>query len=162
MMHYKTYLSMFLCIGLLTACKKKTSIKVRVFNYAMNEPITDAKVTLIESQVSGGSFSGGYSCKTIDEQTVDADGYCYFDKEKLRTSSDYQYACKISYAYGRDQAYNCTPTQNSKVDVGKDNDKIIHNESFDAYVRVQYNNLLNPSMSGDSLLYHYLICFSPK
>ena len=158
----KTLLLAVVCLVALSACKKKTSIQVRVFNYAMNEPITDAKVTLIQTQVSGGLFSGGYTCKTIAEQTADANGYCYFDKEKLRMGSDYEYACKISYAYGTEQAYNCTPTQNSKVDVGKDNDKIIHNESFDAYVRVQYNNLLNPSMSGDSLLYHYLICFSPK
>ena len=90
-----TLLLAVVCLVALSACKKKTSIQVRVFNYAMNEPITDAKVTLIQSQISGGLFSGGYTCKTIDEKTVDANGYCYFDKEKLRTGGDYEYACKI-------------------------------------------------------------------
>ena len=147
----KKLIIVIVCLIVLSTCKKKTSIRVRVFNYAMNEPITDAKVTLIQSKLSGGLFSSGYTCNTIDEKMVDADGYCYFDKEKLRTNSNYQYACKISYAYGQYQSYNCTPTQNSSIEVGKENEKIIHTERFDAYVRVQINNMLSPSISGDSL-----------
>ncbi len=146
------YFKIILLIMFLSACRKKTDIKVRVYNYALGEPITDAKVVLIKTKLSGGLFSAGYDCKTIEEKTVDADGYCFFSDEKLRTDKTYQYACKIKYAYGKDVRYNCNPTENSVVIAGKTNEKILHDETFDCFFKVIYNNTLNPSISGDSLI----------
>ncbi len=153
------YFKIILLIMFLSACRKKTDIKVRVYNYALGEPITDAKVVLIKTKLSGGVFSAGYDCKTIEEKTVDADGYCFFNDEKLRTDKTYQYACKIKFAYGKETFYNCTPTENSVVLTGETNDKVLHNETFNCFFKVQYNNLLNPSQTGDSL---YVYMTSPK
>ncbi len=118
------YIFCLVFILVFTTCKKKTNIKLRVFNYAMNEPITDAKVILIESETSGSLFSAHTTCKTIAESTVDADGYCYFDNERLKKNG--QYACKVSYAYGKPQTNNCTVTQTSKITAGQNNDRILH------------------------------------
>jgi hypothetical protein len=123
-----------------------------VYNYALGEPITDAKVVLIKTKLSGGLFSAGYECKNIEEKTVDVNGYCYFEDERLRTDNTYQYACKIKYAYGKEIKYNCNPTENSVILAGKTNEKVLHDETFDCFFKVQYNNMFNPAVNGDSLI----------
>ena len=151
MIHYKTYLSILICLVLFTACKKETNIDVTVYNYAMGEPVADATVVLLEQSGTTGSGSNA-SCKVIATATTDNNGHCVFSKEKLRTSSSYQYACNVSYAYGKDQSYTCGQKSSNLLQVGKTNELTLNLSSFDAYMRVQYNNLLNPSQSGDSLI----------
>ena len=151
MIHDKTYLSVLLCIVLFTSCKKETNIDVTVYNYAMAEPVADATVVLLEQTGDAGGGSGA-SCKVIATATTDNNGHCVFSKEKLRTSSSYKYACNVSYAYGKNQTYTCGQKASNLLQVGKTNELTLNLSSFDAYIRVQYINLLNPSISGDSLI----------
>ena len=151
MIHDKTYLSVLLCIVLFTSCKKETNIDVTVYNYAMAEPVADATVVLLEQTGDAGGGSGA-SCKVIATATTDNNGHCVFSKEKLRTSSSYKYACNVSYAYGKDQTYTCGQKASNLLQVGKTNELTLNLSSFDAYVRVQINNVLNPSQVGDSLI----------
>ena len=151
MIHDKTYLSVLLCIVLFTSCKKETNIDVTVYNYAMAEPVADATVVLLEQTGDAGGGSGA-SCKVIATATTDNNGHCVFSKEKLRTSSSYKYACNVSFAYGKDQTYTCGQKASNLLQVGKTNELTLNLSTFDAYVRVQINNELNPSQSGDSLI----------
>jgi hypothetical protein len=134
-----------------TACKKETNVDVTVYNYAMGEPVADATVVLLEQSGTTGSGSNA-SCKVIATATTDNNGHCVFNKEKLSTSSSYQYACNVSNAYGKDQTYSCGQKSSNLLQVGKTNELTLNLSYFDAYIRVQYNNLLNPSQAGDSLI----------
>lgn len=125
---------------------------MQIYNYAMGEPIANAAVLLLESQVSGGVYSANSTCKIIATATTNGNGECTFDNEKLRTSNSYQYACNVSYAYGKDQAYTCGQKYGNLIQVGKTNTQVLNMSSFEAYVQVQINNVLNPSQSGDSLI----------
>jgi hypothetical protein len=97
-------------------------------------------------------FSGSSTCKTIASATTDGNGECTFDKEKLRKDKSYQYACNVSYAYGKEQFYTCGQKYGNAIQVGKPNTQILNASSFEAYVRVQVNNVLSPSSTGDSLI----------
>ena len=142
------YFSFFvLCLVCLT-CKKKTTIKVTVFNYALNEPIADAKVVLVKRKLS--SFGASYSCEEIDSKTTDAKGQCSFDREKLRTGSSYQYYFGISSAYGIQQTYPCGGKTSGFIKVGETQEQMLNVNEFDANFRVQLNNFLIPSMVNDS------------
>ena len=100
------------------SCKKETNIDVTVYNYAMGEPVADATVVLLEQSGTTGSGSTS-SCKVIATATTDNNGHCVFSKEKLRTSSSYQYACNVSNAYGKDQTYTCGQKSSNLLQVGK-------------------------------------------
>ena len=128
-------------------CKKKTTTTVLVYNYALAEPIANAKVVLVEKKGEGSDAS----CNIITSSTTDADGKCVFDQEKLRTSSNYSYYCAISEAYNTPQNYPCAGKTSGYLDVGKPNSQMLNVSIFGAYLKVQYNNLLNPSQSGDSI-----------
>jgi hypothetical protein len=127
-------------------------VHIQVYNYAMGEPIANATVLLLESRVTGGLFSGSSTCKTIASATTNGNGECTFDNEKLRKDKSYLYACNVSYAYGKDQFYTCGQKYGNAIQVGKTNTQVLNVSSFDAYVRVQINNLLSPSSTVDSLV----------
>ena len=127
-------------------CKKKTTTTILVYNYALAEPIANAKVVLVEKKGEGSDAS----CNIITSAITDADGKCVFDQEKLRTSSNYSYYCAISEAYNTPQNYPCAGKTSGYLDVGKPNSQMLNVSIFGAYLKVQYNNLLNPSQSGDS------------
>jgi hypothetical protein len=71
------YFLVGLVLLLFVACKKKTSIDVLVFNYALNEPVANAKVALIESNESG-AFASNSSCNELTTFISDAEGKCNF------------------------------------------------------------------------------------
>ena len=144
---------MFLVLASLTTCKRKTTITIRVFNPALDEYVANAKVILIErkGEGSGGFLVPAASCKEIAEVTSDANGYCSFDKERLKINNNRTYFCSIKESWGKTQFYTCAGRTSGFIDVGKTQDIILSDEA-DAYVQVQYNNALNPSVSGDSLI----------
>jgi hypothetical protein len=124
-----------------------------VFNPALDEYVANAKVILLERKGEGsGSFLvPAASCKEIAEVTSDANGYCSFDKERLKINNNRTYFCSIKESWGQTQFYTCAGRTSGFIDVGKTQDIILSDEA-DAYVQVQYNNALNPSVSGDSLI----------
>lgn len=136
---------------LLNACRKKSDIIITAYNYALAEPIANAEVIIVESSYSGNLFSASVKCKQIASATTNANGQCVFNDLKLKKNGSQQYAAKIKYSYGKSDFYNCNVTENSKVSLGN-NDLVLNSSDYDAYFRVHYNNTLNPSISGDSLI----------
>jgi hypothetical protein len=145
------YLVALLLLMSISTCKKKTTINVTVFNYAMNEPVANAKVVLVERKESG-LFTSNTSCSEIANATTDANGNCSFDNEKLRSNSSYDYFLAVSNAYGVPQSYPCGGFSAGFLSKGKQQQKTLDASSFDAYLVVQTNNVLNPSQQGDSLI----------
>ena len=137
----------------LTTCKRKTTITIKVFNPALDEYVANAKVVLIERKGEGigGFLVPAASCKEVAEATTDANGYCSFDKERLKISSNRTYFCSIKESWGKTQFYTCAGRTSGFIDVGKTQDIIVSDEA-DGNLQVQYNNLLNPSVSGDSVI----------
>ena len=82
----------------MVSCKKKTTIRVRVFNPALNEYVPNATVVLNEITDKTLFSSGG--CKEIASEVTDNDGYALFDGEKLSTSSSSKYRCGIKDSWG--------------------------------------------------------------
>jgi hypothetical protein len=142
-----------LCCALLTliTCKKKSSITVKAYNYAMGEPIANAEVIIVESKIEGGLFSATSDCKEVAHATTDANGQCVFTDLKLKKKQSVQYAAKIKYSYGKSDLYNCNVTENSEIKLGSNN-LVLNSSTYDCFFKVQYNNLLNPSQVGDSMI----------
>jgi hypothetical protein len=138
-----------LVLLLFVACKKKTNIDVIVFNYALNEPVPNANVVLIERKLN--TFSGDYDCSEIANATTNSEGECAFDEEKLRTGSKYNYYMALSDAYGQFLSYPCGGKTSSFIKPGDSYNVILDAGAFPAYLKVQNLSLLNPSLPGDSL-----------
>ena len=147
----KYVIYIILVFSLLT-CRKKSDVNITVYNYAMSEPIAFAEVGIFEVRYKGSIFSASAECKEIAHATADENGRCIFDNVKLKNTKAVQYVAKIKYAYGKAESYNCNVTQNSEVLKTGTNNLVLNNNDFDAYFKVQYNNLLNPSQSGDTLV----------
>jgi hypothetical protein len=130
-------------------CRKKTTIDVTVFDYALNEPVADAKVVMVERKESG-VFTSNASCNEIASAICDANGNCTFDKEKLRTGSSYKYFIAITESYGKEQTYPCEGKTSGFLDIGSMNKKNIEVGIIPAYFKVQLNNFLIPSQTNDS------------
>lgn len=143
------YTSSLLILLSLTTCKKKTTIDVQVYDYAMAEPVANAKVVLVERKESG-VFSSNASCKEVASAVTDANSNCSFDKEKLRTSSSYQYFMAITESYGKAQSYPCGGKTSGFLNVGNTNKQLLEVGSIPAYFKVQLNNFLIPSQANDS------------
>jgi hypothetical protein len=154
----KKLLTFILLLFLLSTCRKKSDIVITAYNYAMGEPIADAEVIIVESKLSGGLFSATSECKEIAKATTDGNGKCVFNDLKLKKNKNVQYAAKIKYSYGKNDSYNCNVTENSKVNLGNNN-LVLNSSTYDCFFKVQYNNALNPSISGDSLIVYMT---SPK
>ena len=142
---------LILLATVLLTCKKKTTIKVTLFNYALGEPITNATIALVERK-QGGLFQNDGSCHAIAHATTDANGVCHFDNEKLRNRGVYAYFFGITNAYGIPLDYPCSGTTKGFIEKGKTQDMELNLNEFKASFRVQYNNLLTPSQPGDSLV----------
>lgn len=148
------YIFVPLLIVLFSTCKKKTSIKVKVFNYAMAEPIANATVVLVQKkgEDGGGIIAGNADCTEIASATTNGNGECAFDDEKLRSGGKFSYFLAIKNAYGKDQNYPCGGKTSGFIEKGATQETILSATYFDAYIKVQYNNLLNPSQVDDSLI----------
>lgn len=147
------YFSLIIICLLCITCKKKTSIKVKLFNPALNEYVANGTVVLVEKKGNAGSglFGGNVSCKEIASAITDANGECSFDEEKLRSGGKYDYFLAVKESWGLQQAYPCGGSYFGYVEKGNTNDKVVIDEA-DGYVQIQYTNLLNPSQLGDSLI----------
>lgn len=135
-----------------TTCRKKSDITITAWNYALGEPIANAEVIIIESQYIGGLFNAGTKCKEIAQATTDANGQCFFSNLKLKKDNSIQYAAKIKYSYGKSDRYNCNVTENSEVKLEKMNKLVLNSSTYDCSFKVQYNNMFNPGVNGDSLI----------
>jgi len=147
------YLLLFMFVVTLTTCKKRTTIRVKLLNPALNEYVANATVVLVERKGvgSGGIFGGGASCQEIATGITNQNGECFFEREKLKTSKNYYYYCAVKESWGIPQSYPCGGKTSNFLEVGKDQDWLI-TDYADGYLQVQYNNLLNPSQPGDSLI----------
>ena len=134
-----------------TTCRKKSNISITAWNYALGEPITNAEVIIIESQYKGGLFNAGTQCKEIAHATTDANGQCFFDNLKLKKNQNVQYAAKIKYSYDKSDNYHCNVTENSEIKLENSNNKVLNSSTYDCFFKVQFNNLLNPSQTNDSI-----------
>ncbi|MEO6302853.1 MAG: hypothetical protein ABIP51_06750 [Bacteroidia bacterium] len=124
---------------------------MKVYNYALSEYVANATVVLIEKKGDngGGILVGNASCKEIAWAITDSNGECFFDKEKLKSNKKYDYFFTISNIYGQTQNYPCQGK--NYLDKGKVQEIILDGSYYDGYLKVQYNNLLNPSQQDDSL-----------
>jgi hypothetical protein len=143
------YILFCLFLLLCFACKKKTNIDVLVFNYALNEPVANAIVVLIERKLN--TFSGDYSCSEIANATTNSNGECAFDEEKLRTGSKYNYYMALSNAYGQFLTYPCGGKTSGFLEKGQNTKTTIDASGFEGSLIVNINNLLSPSQLSDSL-----------
>lgn len=134
-----------------TTCRKKSDITITAWNYALGEPIANAEVIIIESQYKGGLFNAGIQCKEIAHATTDGEGKCVFNNLKLKKNNGVQYAAKIKYSYGKSDNYNCNVTENSEVKLERTNNLVLNSSTYDCFLKVQFNNLLNPSQPNDSI-----------
>lgn len=150
MINFFKYLLIVICLVSLTTCKKKTSIKVMVFNPALNEYVANAKVALVERKGEGSLF-GDVSCEEIASATTNNNGECFFEKEKLRSTNKYQYFCAVTNSWGIQQAYSCVGKSSNFLLKGREQDWLV-TDYGEGYLQVQYNNLLNPSQPNDSLI----------
>lgn len=135
-------------------CKRKTNISLTAYNYALAEPIAGANVVIVERKSGGGVFSPMYSCKEIAKAITDGNGECMFDKERLKTRESYDYFAVVNYAYSKAQSYPCGGKTSGFFNVGKTNSQVLNYSSFECYFKVQTNNILNPSIPGDSISMH--------
>jgi hypothetical protein len=143
------FLLFFLLLG--QSCKKKTSVQVLMWNYALGEPSAGANVVLVEKHTG---FGGKTSCEEIASATSDQEGRCVFDREKLRKSKGYDYFVNTNFIYGKDASYPCSigRTHDGYIEKGGTQEIVLNVSDYEAHLQVQYNNLLNPSQPNDSLL----------
>lgn len=146
--HYKYFFLVF-SIFLLLTCKKKTTVNVKVFNPALNEYVAGAVVVLLEIK-DGSLFSKG-DCNEITTATTDANGSASFDNEKLRKGNKYHYKLGIKESWGIAHQNPCGSQTQDYLDVGKTQEVQI-SDYLETEVRIQYNNVFNPGINGDSLI----------
>lgn len=147
-MRVLNYILFFAVIFTLLTCKKKTTINVKVFNPALNEYVAGTVVVLLETK--DGSFLSKSDCNEIATATTDANGNASFDKEKLRKGSKYHYKLGIKESWGIAHQNPCGSQTQDYLDVGK-TQEVQLSDYMETSLNVQYNNLLNPSIAGDSL-----------
>lgn len=133
------------------SCKKKTTIKARVYNYAMGEAVAGATVDLVEKKEVGSLSGSSSKCEVLATAITDANGYCVFDGAKLKTGSKFEYYLGLSKAYGDIQTYPCGGKTSGFINVGESNEQVLNASYFDGFLKVEYDNLLSPSQNGDSL-----------
>jgi hypothetical protein len=131
------------------SCKKNTTVTIKLFNPALNEYVANATIVLLE-QTDKSLFSSS-SCKEIASATTDANGVAVFSKENLRTSSSYHYQLGVKDSWGIAHENTCSTQTQNYLDVGK-TQEIQISDYIEAQFKMQINNALNPSISGDSLV----------
>lgn len=144
---FKKIIMFSMCLVCLT-CKKKTTIHVKVFNPALNEYVAGAVISLME--IKDGSLFSKDECNEIATATTDGNGIAQFDKEKLRKKNKYHYKLGIKESWGIAHQNPCGSQTQDYLDVGK-TQEVQLSDYMETSLNVQYNNLLNPSISGDSL-----------
>jgi hypothetical protein len=141
--YIKIVVVIILFILFFASCKKETTITVKVFNPALNEYVANATVVLLESKSS--------NCTEIASGTTDNNGAIVFSKEKLHTSSSYKYYFGVKESWGITHESPCGTITLNYVDVGK-TQEIMLTDYVDTQYKLQINNALSPSITGDSLI----------
>jgi hypothetical protein len=136
---------------LISTCKKKTTITVKLLNPALNEYVADATIVLVERK-AGGVFSKDSECKEIASAVTNNNGECTFDKEKLRSGSGYDYFCAVKESWGLSQSYPCEGIADRFIKKGGTSDWLL-TDYVDTYFTVKYANIFQPGTSGDSLIF---------
>ncbi len=147
-----TYFYLSIAVILLSTCKKKTTVHVKLLNPALNEYVANATIVLVEKkgEAGGGLFIGNVSCKEIATAVTNANGEAVFDKEKLRRATKYNYFFAVKESWGLAQSYPCGSKASGFLTKGK-TQEVLLTDYIETYVKMQYNNVFNPGMSGDSL-----------
>ena len=133
-----------ICLFACFTCTRKTTFNVKVYNYALDEPTPNAKVALIERSASS-------DCKLIASAISDANGFCSFSNERLKKSGK-DYFIEVTEAYGTQLGFSCENRTSGFITPGSNKEQIYNTDFVEGFFRIQYNNLLNPSQQGDSLL----------
>jgi hypothetical protein len=147
------YSSLAVAITILTFCKKKTNIKIRVFNPYIQENVKDARISIVELHKSN-FFTSGWgkiydNNKEIASGYTDENGEIFFEKEKLRMNSNYDYIIRLTETWGvKNTTFDSHDYKN--LNKGKTND-IIVGDYTKGTVNLQFNNLFMPAQSGDSI-----------
>lgn len=115
----------------------------------MNEYIAGATIVLVERK-DGGLFSE-MNCKEIASAVTDANGECFFDREKLKKNKSFSYFCAVKESWGTKHGYPCAGIAERFIKKGGTQAWLMTNYE-DGFIRVQYNNLLTPSQPNDSLV----------
>lgn len=147
----KRILVIFTLATILNSCKNKTSISVQVFNPLIQKNVPDAEIALIERKSGGGLFAPSFDCEEIAIALTDAQGRCFFDREKLKRNKKYDYFCVIKKSWDLEQSYTCSGRSSGFVEIGNTNDIVVIDNLAGSF-SIQYNNLFNPSVVGDSLV----------
>ncbi|MFN7911373.1 MAG: hypothetical protein ACK5QC_06080 [Bacteroidota bacterium] len=134
----------------LTCKKKPDGINIKAIDPFMNQPIAYAKVGLIERELKGGLFSGGYNCKIIKQLETDANGNAFMNNVKFKTNKSIDYFITVLNAYGKDLSYSCGNHKESDL-LQKTNNTI--NKTVYAYGRdidwkINLNKLYSQNFGG--------------
>lgn len=158
-MKIKALILNLLTIGLMlvtfTFCKKKTDLKVTVYNPYIQEYVKDAKILLEEFHESNFFTSGTYGAKRYDRMKVvvsgytDENGVIIFSNEKLRSSSMYHYFINLTEIWGS-STKQFDRNDFASLDKGNSNERIISDYTKGTF-KIQFNNLFQPAQSGDSI-----------
>ncbi|MBP8033205.1 MAG: hypothetical protein KAZ71_01340 [Bacteroidia bacterium] len=149
----KYFLKLLLINLVFTTCKKKTDIQVRLYNPYLDEYVQGATVAIIERKGNegGGILTGEVSCKEVATAKTDASGIAIFNETKLKRREGYVYYPVTKEAWGVLNNYPCGGYNGKYITKGKYNTIIKSDRTDGGVVRVQYNNLFNTAMSGDSI-----------
>ena len=146
-----TIITPLLLLLFLSNCRKSTSIEITVHNYDIGENVPNAEVVIIERK-QGGLLNSSAECKIISTATTDASGHCSFNRERLRIGKKYDYFMGVKSAYGVEQNLPCEGKASGFLKIGDSNEFTLATGKFKAEFILQINNMLTPSVAGDSLI----------
>jgi hypothetical protein len=154
----KSFIYLIICLILsCIACKKKTDIEVKVYNPYLDEYTSGATIAIIERKgtAGGGIFAGSASCNEIATAVTDVNGVAVFNDTKLKRREGYEYYPVIKEAWGKTNHYPCGGYNGALLDKGKTNTIIKSDVTDGGNIRIQYNNLFNPALYGDSINFSF-------
>ena len=138
---------------IVTACKKKTDIEIKLYNPYLDEYVKGATIAIIERKgnAGGGLFSGNATCKEVATSVTDENGIAMFDNTKLKTRDGYVYYPVLKEAWGITKNYSCGGYNGNFIKKGVVNSIIKSDRTDGGNLSMQYNNLFSPAILGDSL-----------
>lgn len=146
----RSFVIIFILV-LFANCKKETDVTVKIYNPALDEYVSGAKVLIFDVDIS--AFSSGRKDITIG--VTDEKGVAYFRNVKFNKNSKHQYHTGLKESWGIENSnvYDA-PSYNGSIKAGSNCEVTLYDIKTSANFNFQFENLLSPSQSGDS------ICFS--
>jgi hypothetical protein len=135
-------------------CKRKTDIKITIFNPYIQAYVKDAKISIVEFHTAG-KFSGCYGCRydkanTIADGSTDENGEVVFDDLKMKWNENYEYGFRINEIWGSDKVDYDYGTYD-RFQKGKTN-SLVKCDYTKGASNIHITNLFIPGASGDSLI----------